>query len=165
MPPRASHLLLVLSSFAVLAAWQCPPSSFRPARPVLVTLDPSVVHQTIDGIGGSAADESALRAMSEPARSQVLDLVFGDLAPSVVRIKPRPAMEPVDDDADPAHVNPAGFVRPDDHLWQLDEFFARGSPRLLGALWTPPAWMKTTGQECCGGTLKPGMDLELAEFF
>ena len=87
-----------------------------------------------------------LRAMPEPDRSEVLDLVFGDLAPSVVRIKPRPAMEPVNDDADPAHVNAAGFVRPDDHLWQLAEIFARGNaPMLIGALWTPPAWMKNTG--------------------
>ena len=164
MPLRA-RLPLLLLPLAALPAWQCPPSPFRPAATAAVTIDPSLVYQTIDGIGGSAADESALRAMSEPARSEVLDLVFGDLAPSVVRIKPRPAMEPVNDDADPAHVNAAGFVRPDDHLWQLDQIFARGNPKLLGALWTPPAWMKTNGQECCGGTLKPGMAAELAEFF
>ena len=165
MPLRAPHLLPILLSSAALTAWQCSPRAFQPAAPASVTIDPTQVYQTIDGIGGSAADESALRSMSEPARSQVLDLVFGDLAPSVVRIKPRPAMEPVNDDADPAHVNAAGFVRPDDHLWQLDQIFARGNPKLLGALWTPPAWMKTNGQECCGGTLKPGMAAELAEFF
>jgi O-glycosyl hydrolase len=139
---------------------------YEPHAAVPVTLDLDALHQRIDGFGGSAADESALRAMPEPDRSEVLDLVFGDLAPSVVRIKPRPAMEPVNDDADPAHVNAAGFVRPEDHLWQLAEIFARGNaPKLIGALWTPPAWMKTTGQECCGGTLLPGMDAELAEFF
>lgn len=133
---------------------------------VSVVLDASIEYQRIDGFGGSAANEHELRAMPEPDRTEVLDLVFGDLAPSVVRIKPRPAMEPVNDDDDPATVNLAGFVRPEDHLWQLAEIFARGNtPKLLGALWTPPAWMKTTNEECCGGTLLPGMDAELAEFF
>ena len=165
LPAPIRLLLPLLLALAALPAAQCPPSTFRPAPPVWVTIDPAQVDQTIDGIGGSAADESSLRAMTEPGRSQVMDLVFGDLQPSVVRIKPRPDMEPVNDDDDPEHVNPAGFVRPDDHLWQVDQIFARGQPKLLGALWTPPAWMKTTDQECCGGTLKPGMDAELAEFF
>ena len=141
-------------------------SPYQPHTAVAVRLAPAIAYQRIDGFGGSAANEAELRAMPEPDRSEVLDLVFGDLAPSVVRIKPRPAMEPVNDDADPATVNAAGFVRPEDHLWQLGEIFARGNaPKLIGALWTPPAWMKTTGQECCGGTLLPGMEAELAEFF
>lgn len=138
---------------------------FATAPAALITLDPADPQQTIDGLGGSAADESALRAMPEPDRSQVMDLVFGDLEPSVVRLKIRPAVEPSNDDGDPAHVTPSGFVAPDDSLWQLGEIFGRGAPRLMGAMWTPPAWMKTTGQECCGGTLLPGMDAELAELF
>lgn len=157
-------LLLPLLALAAVAAGACP-SPFAPARPVVVRIDPATRFQRIDGIGGSAANEAELRAMPEPDRTAVLDLVFGDLEPSVVRIKPRPAMEPVNDDDDPAHVEEAGFVPPADHLWQLAEIFARGEPRTIGALWTPPAWMKTTGQECCGGTLLPGMDAELAEFF
>jgi len=156
-----SLLLLPLALGGADCTWTYP---HHPG--VAVTLDPGILHQRIDGFGGSAANERELRAMPEPDRSAVLDLVFGDLAPSVVRIKPRPAMEPFNDDDDPATVNAAGFVRPEDHLWQLAEIFARGNaPKLIGALWTPPAWMKTTGQECCGGTLLPGMDAELAEFF
>lgn len=138
---------------------------FPSAPAIVVTIDPAVLYQTVDGFGGSAANESELRGMPEPYRSAVLDLVFGDLQPSIVRVKPRPAIEPVNDDADPDTANAAGFVRPDDHLWQLGEIAARGSPKRIAALWTPPAWMKTTGQECCGGTLRPGMDRELAEFF
>jgi hypothetical protein len=71
---------------------------------VAIWLDPATTHQVIDGLGGSAANESELRGMPEPDRSAVMDLVFGDLEPSVVRIKPRPAMEPTNDDADPAVV-------------------------------------------------------------
>jgi O-glycosyl hydrolase len=161
---RPPSLLCLLPCVALLVGARCA-GPFEPAASATVTLDPAALDQTIDGIGGSAADESALRAMAEPARTQVMDLVFGDLAPSVVRIKPRPAMEPVNDDGDPAHVDAAGFVRPDDHLWQLDQIFARGNPKLLGALWTPPAWMKDNGQETGGGSLLPGMEPELAEFF
>ncbi len=164
MNPRAYLLVLLLLPLS-LGGPRCV-SPYAPHPAIAITLDPTTTYQRIDGFGGSAANESELRAMPEPDRSEVLDLVFGDLAPSVVRIKPRPAMEPVNDDADPATVNAAGFVRPDDHLWQLGEIFARGNhPLLLGALWTPPAWMKTTNQECCGGTLRVGMETELAEFF
>jgi glucosylceramidase len=74
-------------------------------------------------------------------------------------------MEPANDDADPAHVNAAGFVPPADHLWQLAEIAARGQPKLIAALWSPPPWMKSNGQECCGGSLLPGMEAELAEFY
>jgi O-glycosyl hydrolase len=104
---------------------------------VAIALDPSVTYQRIDGFGGSAANESELRAMPEPDRSEVLDLVFADLEPSVVRIKPRPAMEPANYDADPAHANAAptdmplwmtgfsntthqGYGSPDEGIWQAD---------------------------------------------
>jgi O-glycosyl hydrolase len=156
-----SLLLLPIAISGAVCTWP-----YEPHPTVAVLLDPATLYQRIDGFGGSAANERELRAMPEPDRTEVLDLVFGDLAPSVVRIKPRPAMEPVNDDADPATTDMDGFVRPEDHLWQLAEIFARGNaPKLIGALWTPPAWMKNTGQECCGGTLLAGMDAELAEFF
>jgi O-glycosyl hydrolase len=129
-----------------------------------VTLDPTTQYQIIDGLGGSATNGETLRAMPEPDRSQVLDLVFGDLEPSVVRFTIPNTIEPANDDADPANVNASGFVRPDDHLWQIDEIMARGAPQLMAAPWSPPAWMKTTGQTCCGGSLLPGMEAELAEF-
>lgn len=156
---------LLVAALAPLALAGCPDPPYPSATATVVTIDPAQRFQTIEGIGGSAANESELRRMPEPDRSAVMDLVFGDLEPSVVRVKPRPAIEPVNDDADPATKNPAGFVRPDDHLWQLDEITARGAPLLVGALWTPPAWMKTNGQETHGGSLLPGMDVELAEFF
>lgn len=154
-------LLLPLVPLLTLGA-VCP---FEKHPTIAVQLDPAATFQTLRGIGGSAADEGVLRAMPEPDRTQVLDLVFGDLEPSVVRLKVRPAIEPANDDADPATVNAAGFVRPDDLLWQHEEIFARGDPFLIAAMWTPPAWMKTTGEECCGGTLRADHEPELAELF
>lgn len=158
--------LLVLGASALLAlgAGPCSPP-FPPAAPVTVTIDPASPKQTIDGIGGSAANEETLRAMPEPDRSQVMDLVFQDLAPSVVRFTIPHAIEPVNDDADPDHIEASGFIAPDAHLWQLAQIFSRGSPKLMAAPWSPPAWMKTTGRTCCGGSLLPGMEPELAEFF
>jgi glucosylceramidase len=129
-----------------------------------VTLDPATEYQTIDGLGGSATNGETLRQMPEPDRSQVMDLVFEELAPSVVRFTIPWEIEPTNDDADSEHMNAAGFVRPDDHLWQIDEIMARGNAKLMAAPWSPPAWMKTTGRTCCGGSLLPGMEPELAEF-
>jgi O-glycosyl hydrolase len=159
-----SPLPLAALAVPLLLGALCPsPYASHPA--VRVALDPATRFQTMEGIGGSAANEADLRRMPEPDRSEVLDLVFGDLEPSVVRLKVWPAIEPANDDADPATVNAAGFVAPDDTLWQDAEIFARGNPKRIAAMWTPPAWMKTTHQECCGGTLKTGYDAELAELF
>ena len=159
-------VLLPLGALAllVLGASSCQPP-FPAASAAKVTLDPSTQYQTIDGLGGSAANEETLRAMPEPDRSQVMDLVFGDLEPSVVRFSIPHSIESVNDDADSDHLNAAGFTSPEAHLWQLAEIVLRGSPKLMAAPWSPPAWMKTTGQTCCGGSLLPGMEPELAEFF
>jgi len=164
--PASPLALLALAALAllVLGAASCQPL-FPAASAAKVTLDPSAQYQTIEGLGGSAANEETLRAMPEPDRSQVMDLVFGDLEPSVVRFSIPHSIEGVNDDADPDHLNAAGFSSPDAHLWQLAEIALRGSPKLMAAPWSPPAWMKTTGQTCCGGSLLPGMEPELAEFF
>lgn len=157
-------LLLTSAALLALGAGPCVPA-FPPSPSVTVTIDPSTELQTIDGLGGSAANEETLRAMPEPDRSQVMDLVFGDLEPSVVRFTIPHEIEAVNDDADPDHIDPAGFTPPGAHLWQLAQIFSRGTPKLMAAPWSPPAWMKTTGRTCCGGSLLPGIEPELAEFF
>jgi glucosylceramidase len=159
---RPPVLLLAPLLPLLLLGARCP---WEPHPAVSVQLDPAATFQTIQGIGGSAANERELRGMPEPDRTRVLDLVFGDLEPSVVRLKVWPAIEPANDDGDPAVVNEAGFVRPDDTLWQHGEIFARGAPFSIAAMWTPPAWMKNTGRETGGGTLLPGLEPELAELF
>lgn len=159
------HLMpLAVAALLGLGAGPCEPP-FPAAPAVTVRLDPSSQHQTIDGIGGSAANEETLRAMPEPDRSAVMDLVFGDLEPSVVRFTIPHQIEPVNDDGDPDHLDASRFETPDAHLWQLGEIFSRGAPKLMAAPWSPPAWMKTTGRTCCGGSLLPGLEAELAEFF
>lgn len=163
---RPAALTLPLLAAAALSAGVGPcPARFEPAAPVAITLRPEEVHQRIDGIGANAVFEYNLIRLPEPARSQVLDLCFAELEPSVVRIKVRPSIEPVNDDADPAHVNEAGFVPPEDQLWQQREIFARADPMVIAALWSPPAWMKTNASDCCGGSLIRGLEPELAELF
>ncbi len=161
--PRVALLLAGLSGGALLGVSDCP--QYPQAAAVRVFLDPEQTHQTIEAIGGAASTEEHLRAMPEPARSEVMDLVFGDLEPAMVRYEVPHPIEPTNDDADPSHVNAAGFVFPEDHFWQQEQILARGAPLRIAALWSPPAWMKTTGQTCCGGSLLPGMEAELAEFF
>src|SRR4030095_2343556 len=103
-----SWLPLALLALPMTLGALCPsPYTWHPA--VRVTLDPATRFQTIEGIGGSPANEAELRGMPEPDRSEVLDLVFGDLEPSVVRLKVRPAIEPANDNGAPAVVNRAAF--------------------------------------------------------
>lgn len=161
---RLRRMLCFASLLLVAAAGPCP-ARFEPAAPVKITIDPGQVFQRIDGIGGNAVWERQLFALPEPARTEVLDLSFRELDPSVVRIKVRPSVEPVNDDADPATLNAAAFVPPQDQLWQQRELFARANPMVIAALWSPPAWMKTNGRDCCGGSLISGLEPELAEMF
>src|SRR4030095_5605388 len=112
-----SWLPLALLALPMTLGALCPsPYTWHPA--VRVTLDPATRFQTIEGIGGSAAHGAGWGGMPEPDPSGVLALIFGDLEPSVVRLKVRPAIEPVNDNGDPAVVNAAGFVRAGDLLWQ-----------------------------------------------
>jgi O-glycosyl hydrolase len=161
---KPTLLLLTATLPLALGVGPCP-VNFAPAAPVRITLDPTNVHQRIDGIGANAVFENNLIRLPEPSRTQVLDLSFAELEPSVVRIKVRPSIEPVNDDADPAHVNAAAFIPPADQLWQSEQIFARGNPMLIAALWSPPAWMKDNNKDCCGGSLIHGLEPELAELF
>lgn len=159
------RLALALAALPLLLGSGPCPARFEPAPAARVVLEPDREFQRIDGLGANAVFERNLIRMPEPARSEVLDLCFRELEPSVVRIKVRPSIEPENDDDDPDHVRADGFLPPEDQLWQQREIFARADPMVIAALWSPPAWMKTNGLDCCGGSLLPGLEPELAELF
>jgi hypothetical protein len=71
--------------------------------------------------------------MPEPDRSAVMDLSRRSRA-SVVRIKPRPALEPANDDADPAGRERRRLRAPRRSPLAATRSSRGGTPRLIAAL-------------------------------
>ncbi|MCM3039144.1 hypothetical protein M3201_05465 [Paenibacillus motobuensis] len=115
-----------------------------------VSINWNDVKQEIDGFGVSQAGWSgAIYDLQEPARSEIMDLLFTQdqgIGLSILR------------GALFAEFNPAPgqfdfTVRPD-QVWVMQQAKARGVDKLVASTWSPPAWMKTNNSTTHGGYLK-----------
>jgi O-glycosyl hydrolase len=123
---------------------------YQPPPTVSVTLNPTEVHQTIDGFGVAqpGGDRSQLppqnsatplATLAEPYRSQVFDLAFSEdkgIGLTLLRTRVEGMMEPspgvwVDEDPDQAVV--------------MQQAAARGPVKIMASVWSPPRWMKDNG--------------------
>lgn len=115
-----------------------------------VSLNWNEVKQEIDGFGVSQAGWSdAVYDLQEPARSEVMDLLFtqnNGIGLSILR------------GALFAEFNPApgqfDFAARPDQVWVMQQAKARGVDKLIASTWSPPAWMKTNNSTTHGGYLK-----------
>lgn len=134
----------------------------------VVTVDGSVKYQEIEGFGGSGAYYEALvMLLKEPSRTKVLDLLFSDLGISIYRLRVWTDVERVNDDADPNNFNWDAFrfsIASDRQIWNAQQAKERGVTKFMASVWSPPGWMKNTGEEKGGGYLLPEMYEEFAEF-
>jgi len=100
--------------------------------------------QDIDGFGASAAFIETLGASgfhnySEPARSQILDLLFNQtngIGLSWIRNR-IPIIEP--------SLGVWDWTKDPGQLFVMNEAKARGVTRFMSTTWSPPGWMKTNG--------------------
>jgi len=132
-----------------------------------VTIDGAVNHQIIDGFGGSVAFyESWLPSMTEPARTDVVNLLFRDLGGGILRLRTWTGIEPENDDGNPDHFNWDAFDFSSDpnQTWIATAAEKRGVSKIISSVWSPPGWMKDTGSEEGGGSLLPSMYQEFAEW-
>lgn len=147
-----------------------------PSGPTILQVEPGQKQQQLDGMGGGAifyeAHITSLAARNkDSAQTALYDAMFRDVRTDFLHLMIRHDHEPQNDNADP---------------WQpafKDEWFAyaehtaaicaaakarQPGMKLYATLYTPPAWMKTNNDVSAGGkargTLRPGMELELAEF-
>jgi len=130
------------------------------ARSVEVAVDTSETHQTIEGLGAFC------HTAPHEAHPDYYDMLVFDLGASMVRAGVQYNMEPVNDDADPNHINWAAFdLRDMVHSMEtLHEFQKRGVTRFTASLWSPPEFMKTQRAIIQGGKLRPDMRQEYAEY-
>lgn len=125
----------------------------RALEPITGTIEWNDVRQEIDGWGASGAfkQAAAIQKLPEPARTQVLDLLFRQdtgIGLSVVR-NLVPVFEPAPGVYD--------YTRDDDQIWLMQEAKARGASRFMSTVWSPPAWMKDNQKVCCGGSVSPAV--------
>ncbi len=128
-----------------------------------VTVNTAASRQTIRGFGGCMTTWVAQTSYLD---EKWYDTLVYDLGVSAVRIPLSASFEPVNDDDDPDHINWQGF-RPEvmaSRLAFAEEFKKRGVKTFFGSLWSPPRFMKTNRNTFHGGTLRPDMREEFAEF-
>ncbi len=120
------------------------------ATTVSVSLDTLV--REIDGFGASSAwYADNWQAMPEPRRSDLIDALFDTtdgIGLSILRNRLDPGFLP----ADTAAYDWTGIEH---DVWLMREVRKRGCTVFMTSPWTPPGWMKTTGKEHNGGSLKP----------
>ncbi|GIP30346.1 hypothetical protein J23TS9_54760 [Paenibacillus sp. J23TS9] len=115
-----------------------------------VTVNWNDMKQDIDGFGVSQAGWSdAIYDLQEPARSQVMDLLFKPdtgIGISIFRGALFPQFNPAPGQYD--------FSARPDQVWVMQQAKARGVNKLIASTWSPPAWMKTNNSTTSGGYLK-----------
>ncbi len=129
-----------------------------PSSGILVTLDPSIRHQTMDGIGGALTWYSS-RMLSLPAakKAEVEQLIFDDLGLDIIRLKNWyfPADYPTN--KSPSNIPTASGYKGnyDNNKTFYDMAKEPGRDiKVLFSSWSPPANLKTNNDLQNGGTLK-----------
>jgi glucuronoarabinoxylan endo-1,4-beta-xylanase len=138
------------------------------------TVNWNTVKQVMDGFGASGAfhQATALMNFSEPARSNILDLLFSQnkgIGLSIVRNivgdggtygtssnGPTPTIEPQE--------GVWNWTGDEDQIWLMNQAKNRGCTRFMSTVWSPPAWMKTNNSVTNGGSLSTDYYQAYAEY-
>ncbi len=118
-----------------------------------VTVVPSETYQTIDGFGAFGSMPKLNRRAGnfwEPRPdSYELDRFITDLGASAVRFELPPSVYPVEGEAYDWSGSVFGTGGMTNSFRLMREFIARGTNRFIFSIWSPPCWMKISG-ECNG---------------
>ncbi|WP_415918057.1 glycoside hydrolase family 30 protein [Xylanivirga thermophila] len=118
-----------------------------------VVIDWNDIHQEIDGFG-ITQDEEDTYSMSEPQRTEVMDLLYSrdnGIGLSILRTEIGCGDSKATIEPDDGVWNYEPDMR---ELWYFNEAKVRGVEKIFGTVWSPPAWMKTNNKLERGGFLK-----------
>lgn len=151
-------------------------SSYAAETPTRIEAHPSRPRQEFQGLGCGAifyeGHITSLAARQKNDRQKELyDDLFAKVPTQFLQLMIRHDHEPQNDDADPwkQSFDLANF-KYCEHTLAIAKAAKERRPdiQLFATLYTPPPWMKTNNAEGGGGqskaTIKPGMELEVAEF-
>ncbi|MCF7848330.1 MAG: hypothetical protein K9M45_05720 [Kiritimatiellales bacterium] len=160
---NATHIILLPAIISLLNV-----SSFGAET---IAVDPDELHQTIYGFGaGMKRQEAALHDLAEPARTEVLNLMFRDVDTRILRHFLRHDQEETNDNLDPYDLNLSALEFEkwyyEDQFWVLEQAQTIAGDKIdtfYASCNTAPPWMKTNTNEV-GGTLETAYYTEFAEF-
>ena len=145
-------------------------------NPIRIQVHTEQLRQEFQGLGCGAVfyegHITSLAARQKDARQKELyDDLFARVPTQFLQLMIRHNHEPQNDNADPwtQAFDPANF-KYCEHTLAIARAAKERRPdiQLFATLYTPPPWMKTNNAEGGGGqsraTIKPGMELEVAEF-
>jgi glucuronoarabinoxylan endo-1,4-beta-xylanase len=129
-----------------------------PTSGILVTLDPGIRHQTMDGIGGALTwYSSRMLALPTAKKAEVEQQIFDDLGLDIIRLKNWyfPADWPTN--KSPSNIPTTGGFKGNYYNNKTFYDMAKKNGRdisILFSSWSPPAILKTNNDLQNGGTLK-----------
>ncbi len=148
---RSRALVTIFSMVAALLVVNARTASGQ----ATVTINWTDTRQTIDGFGTAQGGDYSDRIHDSPHRTQIMDLAFsnatGGIGLTIFRAEVMTSMQP-----SPGEFNDTPSCSPTCPLdakqaWIMREAHNRGA-KVIGSVWTPPAWMKDNDNEV-GGTL------------
>lgn len=129
------------------------------------TLEWDTLYQTIDGFGLSqACDVYADQIYEFGKRDEVMDLLFSQengIGASILRSEVGNGLNMPTIQPDPQTWD---FTPYKPEQWVMKEARARGVEKMMSTVWSPPAWMKTTGKITSGGRLKKECYQDFAQY-
>jgi glucuronoarabinoxylan endo-1,4-beta-xylanase len=146
--------------------WAIPISLLLAANCQLAFADSSVVvesaqpRQIIRGFGASDAwMTTVIHQFPDPARSQVLDLLFSPTnGAGLSMLRHR-----IPQDIEPSR-GVWDWTTDNDMVWVTNQAIARGVQTVWSTPWSPPAWMKSNDSIDNGGSLLPSSYGDYAEY-
>ncbi len=139
---------------------------------VTVTVTHTTEFQTIEGFGAHGS-ENVWWSGGPFASASFVATVVDELGLTMSRNEFYPDFEPSNENGDAFDMNFSAFnfngsFINKEKVW-IDALQAKatqsGEPiRFIATYWTPPAWMKDNSSETDGGSLRPGVENELAEY-
>ncbi|HWB07582.1 MAG TPA: hypothetical protein VG796_31455 [Verrucomicrobiales bacterium] len=169
MAYRSLSLLL-----ALMAAVATP--CLHAADETTLRVNAAAKRQKIEGMGcGAIFYEGHITSLAERGKQTeqgaLYDAMFRDMRTDFLHLMIRHDHEPQNDNADPMKAEfKDEWFKYAEHTAAIAAAAKKRLPdiKLYATLYTPPAWMKTNNDVSAGGkahgTLKPGMELEFAEF-
>jgi O-glycosyl hydrolase len=166
------HLARFLSLFLVGIL----SSSLAAETPTRIEVNPTRPRQEYQGLGcGAIFYEGHITSLAarqnDERQRQLYDDLFAKVPTQFLQLMIRPDHEPRNDNDDPWKQSfDAANFKYCEHTLAIAKAARERRPdiQLFATLYTPPPWMKTNNAESGGGqskaTIKPGMELEVAEF-
>jgi O-glycosyl hydrolase len=165
-----------MKALPLFLAAACGVRLLQAAPPVQIAVHADQLRQEFQGLGcGAIFYEGHITSLAargrEDRQRELYDDMFAKVPMRYLQLMIRPDHEPQNDNDDPwtPAFDPANF-KYCEHTLAIAKAARERRPdiELFATLYTPPPWMKTNNSEGGGGqaraTLKPKLELELAEF-